>query len=344
MPTPLTVPPAAFELRAAPRLRWGIIGPGAIARDWTRTVHANTDQRVAAVASRSAEKGRAFAAEHGIERVHTTVDALCTDDEIDVIYISSPHPLHREHALAAIAAGKPVLIEKPIAMSAAEATEIAHAARAANVFAMEAMWSRFLPQMRLVDDVLRSGVLGPLRHVSAEFSSRATFDPHSRLFDPALGGGALLDIGVYPLWFTTWVLGAPHLAHASGLHAETGVDSDATVLLRAAGATAVARTSVLATAPHRAGLFGEHGRLELDAPFWSPSGLTLTLQSPRGDLEVSRWTDPTSLRGRDGLAYQAVAVAEHLAAGRTEAPEHPLATSIRVMRLIDEARALIDAG
>lgn len=344
MPTPLTVPSSAFDLRRAPRLRWGIIGPGAIARDWTRTVHANTDQRVVAVASRSADKGRAFADTHCISRVHTSIDALCADEDVDVIYISSPHPLHAEHATAAITAGKPVLIEKPIAMSAAEAADIAAAARDAGVFAMEAMWTRFLPQIRLVDDLLRSGVLGAVRHVSAEFSSRAAFDPHSRLFDPALGGGALLDIGVYPLWFATWALGHPHLVHASGFHAETGVDSDATLLLRAAGATAVARTSVLATAPHRAGIFGENGRIELDAPFWSPTGLTLTRQNPNGELDVSRWTDPTSLRGRDGLAYQAVAVAEHVTAGLVEAPEHPLDTSIRVMTLIDEARALIDAG
>lgn len=340
MPTPLTVPSSAFDLRSAPALRWGIIGPGAIARDWTRTVHANTDQRVVAVATRTAEKGATFAGEFGIARVHTSVEALCGDDEVDVVYISSPHPFHAEHALAAIAAGKPVLIEKPIAMSADEAEQIASAARNAKVFAMEAMWTRFLPQMGLVDEIVRSGELGTIRHVSAEFSSRARFDPHSRLFDPALGGGALLDIGVYSVWFATWMLGYPRLAHATGMHAETGVDSDATLLLTAAGAHGVARTSVLANAPHRAGVYGEHGRIEIDAPFWSPTGLTLTLDGTR---EARRWDDPTMLRGREGLAYQAVAVAKHVSAGRIEAPEHPLATSIHVLTLIEQALALMEA-
>lgn len=343
MLSPLSLPSSVFELRGAPRLRWGIIGPGAIAHDWVSTVHKNTDQRVVAIASRSAEKGSTFAATHGIGRVHSTVEALCSDSDVDVIYIASPHPLHAEHALTAISAAKPVLIEKPIAMSAAEATQIADAAQHAGVFAMEAMWTRFLPQMYLVDSILQSGVLGEIRHVAAEFSSRAVFDPRSRLFNPAAGGGALLDIGVYPLWFATWVLANPRMTHATGLLAQTGVDSDATVMLRTANASGVARSSVLASAPDRASIFGENGRIEIDAPFWSPSALSVTFETPNGAPETQRWTDPTTLRGRDGLAYQAVAVATHVAAGRTFAPEHPLDTSIRVMELIEEAMAFIKA-
>ena len=193
-----------------------MLAPGEIANDWTTTLHANTDQRVIAVASRSAERAQQFAATHGIPRSYDSYELLVADPDVDVVYIAAPHTEHRRLALLAIAAGKHVLVEKPIGVSAAEAQDIADAARAAGVFAMEAMWSRFLPQTTIIARLLADGALGELRTASADFGFPANPDPQGRHLNPALGGGGLLDIGVYTIWFDTFALGDPSSIEATG--------------------------------------------------------------------------------------------------------------------------------
>ena len=329
-------------LRGGPALRWGVLAPGAIAHDWVTTVHANTDQRVHAVASRSAERAERFAATHGIARHYDSYEALVTDEGIDVVYVAAPHSEHRRLALLAVAAGKHVLIEKPIARSASEAQAIAEAARGAGVFAMEAMWSRFLPQTTVLARLLTDGVLGERRWAAADFGVEFSFNPASRAFDPALAGGALLDLGVYSLWFTHFALGAPARITASGSLASTGVDAQATVVLEYGdGVQAVASASMLVGTPTVASINGTAARIEVDKKFLAPGGFRLVSADDGREL---RFTDPTSLRGRDGLCYQATAVAAHIADGRAEAPEHPLETSIAVLRVIDEARRQLGAA
>lgn len=338
---PSTLPaPEHAPLRGGPTLRWGVLAPGAIADDWVATVHAHTDQRVVAVASRSPERAAAFAAKHGIERTHDAYAALVEDAEVDIVYVAAPHSAHRALAELAISAGKHVLVEKPIATTAADARAIAEAARASGVFAMEAMWTRFLPQSTIVARLLADGALGEVRQADADFGSRFPFDPASRAFDPALGGGALLDLGVYSLWFAAFALGddARGLS-AFGSLASTGVDEQATVVLDYGGAVAVASSSMVAESPVRAWIGAERGTVELGPSFPSPSRLVV-----RGRGRELGFADPDGLPGRAGLCYQATAVAAHVAAGRTEAPEHPLSRSIRVLEWIDEARARLGAA
>ncbi|MCU1529066.1 MAG: oxidoreductase, partial [Frondihabitans sp.] len=191
--------PRFTDPRDAPALRWGILAPGVIANDFVDSLLRHTDQRVVAVGSRSAERAAAFAAKHGAERSYGSYEQLVSDPRVDVVYVASPHSEHEEHALLAIAAGKHVLIEKPIAVDAAGARRIADAARAAGVFVTEAMWTRYRPQSDIVRQILERGDLGAVRIVTADFGGYATYDPTSRLFDPALAGGALLDLGVYPV-------------------------------------------------------------------------------------------------------------------------------------------------
>ena len=339
--------PTNPPLRGGPTLRWGILAPGEIADAWASTVLANTDQRIVAVGSRSADRAAAFAGRHAIARSYGNYEQLVEDPEVDAVYVAPPHTEHVRLALLAIAAGKHVLVEKPMATSAASAQLIVDAARQAGVFAMEAMWSRFLPQTSIIRQLLDDGVLGEVHRAQADFGDVFPYDPASRAFDPSLGGGALLDIGIYSLWFTQFALGPAVSVVASGSLAPTGVDEQATVLTRhgtghaigIAGASMVARSGITAM------IAGDRARLEVDAPFCAPSGLRVVIDEVTGITHQElRWQDPTPLRWRDGLCYQATAVAAHVAEGRTEAPEHSLDATLGLLNVIDEARRQLGAA
>ena len=332
LPEPRRIDPASV-----PELGWGIVGTG-IAAKFVHAIHAHTAQRAVAVTARDAAKTRAFADEHGIASVHGTLDGLLADPAVDVVYIATPHPLHREQALAAIAAGKHVLIEKPIAMSADEAREILDAARAAGVLATEAMWTRYLPQADVIRQVIDSGVLGDIALVRADFGFAMPYLPENRMWNPELGGGALLDAGVYPISFASSVIGAPDRIVALGTTAPTGVDSSANIVVSTAGgAQAVLSTSLLAWMPVDASINGSAGRLDVLSPFFGPTGVRLTI----GSDEPVTWRDDSLPELHDGLAYQATAFASYVGAGLPESPVHPHDEIVSVMATIDEARRQI---
>jgi predicted dehydrogenase len=334
LPEPQVVP-----LRGGPVLRWGVLAPGGIANDFVTTMHRNTDQRVHAVASRSAERAAAFATTHGIPRHYGSYEQLVGDPDIDVVYVAAPHSEHRALALLAIAAGKHVLIEKPIALDAAQATDIADAARAAGVFAMEAMWSRYLPQATVIRRLLDDGALGEVRLVSVNLGWQNSYDPSSRMYDPALGGGAMLDAGVYSLWFAQFVLGRPSRVLAAGILAPTGVEAQAAATLDYAGAAqASITTSLLVNTPGRPTIHGTEASLRYDGHFVFPAGFRVV----SGDAETI-WTEDSGLSGRDGLAWQTTALARYVDEGRTESPLHSLDDSIALMRTIDEVRGQVGA-
>ena len=337
--------PTHTPLRGGPTLRWGILAPGSIADAWTATLHANTDQRVAAVGSRNAERAADFASRHGIPHSYGDYEQLVADPGVDIVYVSAPHTEHARLALLAIAAGKHVLVEKPMATSEAEARLIVDAARAAGVFAMEAMWSRFLPQTTIIDRLLQDGALGELHRAEADFGSVFPYDPTSRAFDPALGGGTLLDIGIYSLWFTRFALGQPTRVTARGSLAATGVDEQATVITEHEGGRAfgIANSTMIAPTGITAMVAGGIARLEIDSPFCAPGGFRVVADE-RLSRDELRWEDSTMLRWRDGLCYQATAAAAHVAEGRTEAPGHPLDTTLGILHTIDEARRQLGAA
>jgi predicted dehydrogenase len=330
--------PAVTPLAAGPTLRWGVLAPGEIANDFVSTLHANTEQRVHAVASRTAGRAAAFAAKHGIPRSYGSYEQLVADSEVDVVYIASPHSEHRRLALLAIAAGKHVLVEKPIALNALEAQQIADAARVAGVFAMEAMWTRYLPQSDVIAQLLADAAIGDVRLVTAVLGWKWPFDPASRGFDPALGGGAMLDAGVYSHWFSQFVLGEPTRIQASGNLAPTGVDSDTVTALEfTGGALGVVTTSIVADTPVLAAVYGTGGSIQFDTAFVFPAAFTVRI----GD-DAATFTD-TGPQGRGGLAWQAAALAKYIADGRTVSPLHSLDDSIALMRTIDEVRRQVGA-
>ncbi len=330
LPLPRTPDP-----RDAPVLRWGILGPGEIAGDFADALARHTGQRIVAVGSRSRDRAAAFAAAHDVPRVHEGYEALVSDPEVDVVYVATPHSEHARNALTAIAAGKHVLVEKPLAVTADLARTIAAAAEAAGVFAMEAMWTRFLPQTDVVAQLLERGDLGELSLATADFAGGPVSDPRSRLLDPAQGGGALLDLGVYVAWWGRFALGAPETVQASGRLGSTGVDEQAVVVTGAGNSQAVLTTGFHGRTAWTATAVGAAGRLEVASPFWAASALTLV--GADGAVQ-DMWRDPYERPFRQGLCYEAAAVARAIADGRTGCDEHPMERAIDVLAVLDTAR------
>jgi predicted dehydrogenase len=334
--------PEVAALRGGPVLGWGVIGPGQIADDFTSTLHANSDQRVVAVGSRSADRAAAFAARHGIDSAHASYEALVADPAVQVVYVASPHPQHLEHALLAIAAGKHVLVEKPMTTSEADTRTLASAARAAGVLAMEAMWTRYLPGTTVIARLLADGALGTVHLASVDVGwphpLPAAGDAPDRMFDPAQGGGALLDAGVYAHWFARFATGAPVTSHTTGAVSDGGVDlQSVTVSTTADGAQAVATTSISAWTPGLATIAGSTATVRYTDHFVFPASFAV-----HHGAEADHWQEPTGLQGRQGLVWQAAALAQYVAEGRTESPVHGLDVSIGLAASLDAARAALD--
>ncbi|WP_416393317.1 MULTISPECIES: Gfo/Idh/MocA family protein [unclassified Curtobacterium] len=327
--------PDVAPLRGGPTLRWGVIGPGTIANDFTATLHAASDHRVVAVGSRSPERAAAFARRHGIPGVHGSYEALVADPAVDVVYVASPHPQHLGHALLAIAAGKHVLVEKPMTTSEADTRTLADAARRAGVFAMEAMWTRYLPGTTVVARLLADGVLGDVHLVSVDVGWPHEPDPADRMFDPAAGGGALLDAGVYGHWFARFATGAPVTRRTTGAVSGRGVDlQSVTVSTAAGGAQTVVTTTMTAWTPGLAVIAGSTATVRYTDHFVFPASFAL-----HHGAEAVHWADTSGLRGREGLVWQAAALARSVAEGRTESPLHSLDDSIGLAATLDAARA-----
>ncbi len=211
-------------------LRWGVIGTGGIAHAFARDLRLTESGVIGAVGSRSQASADRFAEEFGVEGRHASYESLVADPGLDVIYVATPHPMHRDDAILALRAGKPVLVEKPFAMNAAEAAEIVAVAREQRLFAMEAMWTRFLPHIAVVRDWLGRGLLGEIVGVTADHGQWFAQDAGFRLFAPELGGGALLDLGIYPVSFASMVLGTPSRVASMSSPAFTGVDAQTSMV------------------------------------------------------------------------------------------------------------------
>ena len=319
----------------APALRWGVIGAGWIADVFARSVHGHTRSRVQAIASRDAHRGNVYSAKFEVPTVRFgdgAYERVAADPEVDAIYVATPHAFHREHALLAIAADKPVLVEKAFTRNAAEARAVVSAARSAGVFCMEAMWTRFLPHMVEARRLLAEGALGHIVHVSADFGGSPVYDPNDRNFNPALAGGALLDLGVYPVNFIHDMLGAPDAVRAIGALAPTGVDLRETIILdypeRRAMGTAL--SSFAADTARLATVSGTEGRIDFGHDYYGPTGFTMT-RDGRRELAFRQSTEL-------GWQYQVAEVARCARAGALESDTMPLDATIEVMEVLDEAR------
>lgn len=324
----------------APALKWGILAPGFIAHAFAGALRAHTRQQVVAVGSRTAERAQAFAAEFGVPKAHASYRALVEDPEVEAVYVASPHSEHAALALLAIEAGKHVLVEKAFTRNAKEARQVVAAAQKRGVALMEAMWSRFLPRYDIVRQLLADGVLGDLETVVADHGQRLDRDRTPRLHDPALAGGALLDLGIYPVSFACFALGVPAGLLAAGSHTDTGVDRQVSALLtRFTGnpnAQAVVNCTLAARTPTTATISGTLGRIELDGPFYVPGTVRLVL--PDG---TSLSSAPPEISGHQGLAYEAAHFAQLVADGFTESPQLPLDETVAILGVLDEIRTQV---
>jgi predicted dehydrogenase len=290
--------------------------------------------RAVAVGSRQLESANRFADRFDIPNRHASYEALVADPDVDVVYVATPHPMHHFNALLALRAGKPVLVEKPFTMNAVEAEQLVATARASGLFLMEAMWTRFLPHIAEIRRLLDEGALGRIVTVTADHGQWFAEDPDSRLFAAELGGGALLDLGVYPVSFASMVLGKPDRIVTLSDPAFTGVDGQTSMLFGyASGAQAVLTCTLFAKSPTRAAIVGTDARIEIGDVFYAPTSFELI--SRTGERTVFDTQTPGK-----GLWHQADEVARCLRDGLLESPLMPLDETVEIMRTMDDVLAL----
>ncbi|HEY0216943.1 MAG TPA: Gfo/Idh/MocA family oxidoreductase [Cellulomonas sp.] len=320
--------------RTAPPIRWGILGAGNIAGAFADAVRSATRAQLVAVGSRNRDRSEHFATAHGIPTTHIGYRDLVEDPQVDAVYVATPHSEHREHALLAIAAGKHVLVEKAFTRNTGEAEEVFTAARAAGVFVMEAMWTRFLPHVAALHQVIDSGEIGEIVTLAADHGQHFPLDPTSRLYDPALAGGALLDLGVYPVSFAHDLLGTPDSVHAVGQLTETGVDGQISMILGYGARTqAVLTTTLWSKTPTTAAISGTEGTIAVEGSFYAPT----SFQVRRRDGRSWSFAQP----GTKGLQFEAAEVARRVAEGATESPRMTWNDTLAVLRTMDQVRAQI---
>lgn len=335
---------------------WGIIGPGTIAEKFAEDLATVPGANRHAVCSRDEGRAAAFAQTHGFARHYGDMGAFLADDDLDIVYIATPHPFHVDQAIAAIEAGKAVLIEKPITMTADEARRIEAAAKANSVFVMEALWSRFLPAIQRAKAVVDSGQLGPVRRAEGILHFHRPFEAEHRLFNPATGGGVLLDLGVYPLSIARFLLGPMALESAQWRRAPTGVDNSATLTLKAAaGPVSIScgfEEDFANEGENTFTIYGEKQTLRIDRHFLRTDSVTIwdkpleTVPSGRGLINrvlhksgLGTGKSQRFARSTTGLNFQAAAVQYALANAMTSHPVMPMHQSIEVMEIIEAALA-----
>lgn len=313
-------------------LRWGILGTGGIAHKFAIGLSAAPGAELVAVGSRTSESAEKFGAQYNIPNRHSSYEALASDPNVDAIYVATPHPFHAENSILCLEAGKAVLCEKPFTINAAEADQVIALARAKKLFLMEAMWSRYLPAIVRLKELVQSGLIGDLRMLVADFGYRASFQEEGRLFAPELGGGALLDVGIYPISLAYFLLGEPAQVAGFAGFAPTGVDEQNVVIFNYAGGqlaklSSASRTSTL----HQAIAYGTEGSI-IVPDWWHGEKLIVRVNGkPEEIIDLP-------LTG-NGYNYEALEVARCIHAGLTESPVMPLDETRTIMNTLDAIRA-----
>ena len=313
-------------------IRWAILGAGRIARKFAADLAAVPGARLVAVGSRSGERARALAGKFGAPRAYDSYAGLAADPEADVVYVATRNHAHREACELALATGKGVLCEKPFALDAMEAAAVIGRARARRCFLMEAMWTRFIPAVRQWRQLIDSGRLGEARLLQVDFGFRAEPDPRSRLFDPTLGGGALLDVGVYAVSLASWLFGPPTRIESTACIGETGVDESVGILLdHPGGRLSLLSASIRLDTAKTAVVYGAEGAAWLSCPWWKARAARL---EPRTGHPV-QIDHPFP---GNGYQFEIQEVHRCLAQGQTESPVMPLAESLEIMKTLDAVR------
>jgi predicted dehydrogenase len=317
------------------KIRWGILGTGGIANTFAKGLSVLPDAELVAVGSRKQETADVFANKYNIPHRHPSYEALANDPDVDAIYVCTPHPMHKDAVMVSLKGGKAVLCEKPFTLNAAEAQEVITYARQHKLFLMEAMWTRFLPVMGKVRELVAQGAIGDVRAVMADFGFRTDFNPSSRLLAPELGGGALLDVGVYVTSFASMVLGgkvAPRIVSLADL-GQTGVDEQSAFILGyPQGRLAMLFSAVRTESPHEAIVMGENGRIKVHAQFYHSTRLTLSVRGQEDQVIDVPYEG-------NGFNYEIAEVMRCLRAGKLESDILPLDETLAIMQTLDAIRA-----
>ncbi|KXK62226.1 oxidoreductase [Micromonospora rosaria] len=315
--------------------RWGILATGNIAAQFAEDLRLVPGAELVAVGSRTLAGAEAFAARHGIERAYGSWAELAADSDLDVVYVATPHSAHFEATTTCLDAGRAALVEKPFTLDLADSTTLVEAARTRGIFLMEAMWMRCNPLIRRICDLVADGAIGTLTTVQADFGLGGPFPPESRMRAKALGGGALLDLGVYPVSLAHLLLGVPQHVRSWAKISPEGVDENTGIVLGYdSGAVATLSCGIVGQTPVRAVLGGTTGRIELADPFFRPYEATVHRAGAEPETIV---VEPVG----SGYQYEAIEVQRCLAEGLTESPLVPHSTTLEVMSLLDTIRAQI---
>ena len=313
-------------------VRWGILGTGWIANQFAQGLAQLPDAELVAVGSRTPESAQRFADVYNVPRRHGSYRALAEDPDVDLIYVATPNPWHREHTLLCLESGKPVLCEKPFALNAGQAAEMIQTAREKQLFLMEAMWTRFFPLMGKLRALVEEGAIGEVQMLVADLCIQFDFDPSDRRYAPMLGGGALLDLGVYPLSFASMIMGVPSSIEALAHLGETGVDEQAGIVLGYdRGRVSTLYTSIRVDSPVEAILLGTRGQIRIHNWWIHPDRLTLSVSGKEAvTIEM-----PFAGNGYQFEAAEAMAC---LRAGELESDLMPLDETLSIVETMDAIR------
>ena len=317
------------------KLRWGILGTGGIANAFAKDLLA-TGHSVTAVGSRTLESAQAFASTYGIGGVFGSYEELVAFEGIDAVYVSTPHPFHAANAYLALEAGKHALVEKPFTLNASEARTVVDLAERRGLVVLEAMWTRWLPHMVRLREIIRSGVIGEVSTLIADHTGLLPDDPNHRINNPELGGGALLDLGIYPISFAWDLFGQPSRILANATYTQTGVDQSTSVILSyEGGRSAVTHSASNVRGSNTAVVIGSKGRIEIDPIWFTATSFTVF---GNDDRVFERFEYPLSTRG---MEYQVMELESLVALGKTSGTILPVQDTIKIMECLDEVRRQI---
>lgn len=311
---------------------WGILATGVISNIFAKDLAYVANARLVAVGSRSQEKADAFAAKYNIPRAYDSYEALANDPDVDIIYVATPHPLHKDNVLTCLRAGKAVLCEKSFVMNAPELEILIQTARERRLFMMEAMWTRFLPAIKKVREWLAAGVIGEVGMVDVRFGNFAPWNPESRLFNPELGGGALLDVGIYCISFISMVMGTPPTTIQSLVNkGDTGVDEVFTALFGYEdGRMASLMAGLRLKSKHEVVILGTEGEIRI-TDFWKAKSAILNVYNQYEE----KFEDTSE---QIGYAFEATEAVQCLLDGNLESNIMPLEESLAIMKTMDTLR------
>jgi predicted dehydrogenase len=314
------------------KIRWGILGTGTIAKKFAEGLSAAGDADLIAVGSRTQDTADAFGDQFDVSHRHAGYEALAQDPNVDVVYVATPHPVHRDNSIMCLEAGKHVLCEKPFTINATEANQVITLAREKNLFLMEAMWTRFLPIIVKIRELLAEDVIGPVQMISADLGFCAPFDPESRLFAPKLGGGALLDVGIYPISLASMIFGSPTRIASMAHVGQTGVDERSAVILGYdEGQMAILHAAIRTRTAVEATLVGAKGQIRVHSMWFYGDKLTLSLEGKKDETIHEPYLG-------NGYTHEAIEVMQCIRRGKPESDVMPLDETLTIMQTMDTIR------